>query len=265
MLTRVPVVATLHGQLKYDIRYKFEYLLLSRLIVVCPFWQSIVKQKSSILKSKTVVIPNGVKPVSNNDKQRSPFKLLYASRIDKSHQAVIAMLIEQVLPKLAEEFPNISLDVAGDGTKLNNLKNLAERTFKEKCNEIVRFLGYQRELNEVITEACLVLGTGRVALETLAQGVPFLPVRHDLLGSAVTTQNFDYLAYNNFVPRDSPAPNVEGFINAIRTVINDYSFYKNETEKISLTVKKSYNLNHITERILNLYEEAAHFKDVRES
>ena len=55
MLTRVPVVATLHGQLKYDIRYKFEYLLLSRLIVVCPFWQDIVNQKSSILKSKTVV------------------------------------------------------------------------------------------------------------------------------------------------------------------------------------------------------------------
>ena len=80
------------------------------------------------------------------------------------------MLIEQVLPKLAEEFPNISLDVAGDGTKLNSLKNLAERTYKEKCNEIVKFLGYQRGLNEIITEACLVLGTGRVALETLAQG-----------------------------------------------------------------------------------------------
>lgn len=254
--SKIPVIATLHGQLKYDIRSKIVKHLLAQLIVVCPYWLEHVFNQSDILKNKTVMIPNGVRMDGNFVKKHSStstLNLVYASRIDKSHGKILESLIEKVLPHLVAQYPKLQLFIVGDGKHLDYLKNLSMKISQQTKKKNIFFLGYQETLSDTLENANLVFGVGRVALESLALGIPVLPIRHDHLGEIITTENFDYLVYNNFVPRNNPEYSTEKIVSILSDFINNTDYYYNETQKISNIVEGEYGLKVIVGKVIDLY------------
>ena len=260
--TGVPVVATVHGQLRYDLRSRFVRYALHRIIVISKYY----RQRASndfLLRPKIVYIPNGVAGKLIKASENHQFKLVYGSRLDKSHTEILTTIISRVMPQLLSLYPTVELEVAGDGYNLTKLRRVASKVNAREGREVVKFLGYKGDISPAISSGRLTLGVGRVALESIALGIPVISLNHAHMGSPLSFSNFYHLREKNFVSVDNLPPQPEGIIEAIKTVLDNHEFYKNETKKMQQIVLKEHKLENVTEQILNVYKETIAFPHPR--
>lgn len=124
-IARVPVVATVHGRVRHDLRSAIARRFTSRIIFVSNQVLTISRHYETI-KHKSVVIPNGI-PIPKAPATVLPFTIGYFSRIDTRHFEVIKCLVSAV-EQLKDELPEIKLLLIGDGNMVENLKRLIDET-----------------------------------------------------------------------------------------------------------------------------------------
>jgi glycosyltransferase involved in cell wall biosynthesis len=127
----------------------------------------------------------------------------------------------------------------------------------------VYFEGYAAEVGEHYPDADLVMGVGRVAIESLVHGVPLLSVKHNHLGPVVTCANLKRIQYANFVDLDGSAPCVEPFMTILEDFLGHRLFYENEAKSLQQLLSKEYNLDVIAERIVEVYREVIAHQDLQ--
>ncbi len=116
---------------------------------------------------------------------------------------------------LSMEFPNLHLEIAGDGPELGNLQEEA------RCLGLsgrIRFLGWQRDLGpifrswDIFAMPSLTEGFPMAALEAMAQGLPIVATNVGGLPELVEDGRTGYLV---------PPSNVEALAKGLRTLILD--------------------------------------------
>lgn len=116
---------------------------------------------------------------------------------------------------LSREFPNLHLEIAGDGPELENLEEQARRL---NLAERVRFLGWRHDLGpvfrgwDIFAMPSLTEAFPMAALEAMAQGLPIVASNVGGLPELVEDGETGYLV---------PPSNAEALAKALRTLIVD--------------------------------------------
>ncbi len=251
-LSRTPVVATVHGRTRYDLRTPFVRKTPARLIFV----SSRVREVSAALEQiqhKSVVIPNGT-PVWERLDKRIPFRLCYVSRLDAKHAELIALLINHVLPALYVNYPDVSLLVVGDGQKIKYLKKLANDLHMKTGRVLCTFAGYHENMQPFISQSSLLIGVGRAALMALASGCPVLSTNSKRGGDFVTVENYEIMKQNNFLDFNALPPDSSDLVNKISRFYADQETWFNQADELQKIVHHDFGMDKIVSEIEKQYQ-----------
>lgn len=253
-ISKIPVVGTVHSLFKQDVRRKWVRRGLDKVIVVCPnsFTGS---QNDNILKHKSVFIPNGLyPPIQTNEYLPDTLHFYYISRIDLPHSQLISSLLKDIWPHVLLKYPEAKLSIVGDGNGLSAVNEIIAQ-LPEKMQSSIATKGYIPCITEEIQKASLVFGVGRVAMESLASGVPVLSLKNKRLGSIITRANFEQMKYGNFVDINAPIPNKSQFLIQIEDFVNNQSFYKQEAIALSRIIIGQYPMTDTIRATEQVYRE----------
>jgi glycosyltransferase involved in cell wall biosynthesis len=253
-----PVVVTLHGELQRDLTSRPGAAeMLTRLVVVSPFFEDLVSRHSAVLAPKTVCIPNGVRCV-HTSAARDDGRLVvtFASRLSPGMTPFLASLVGAA-GAVAREFPAFELHIFGDGRALPGLVSYADAVNRAAGRSVVRLEGYHADLPVVLATASLALGVGRVAIEALMQGVPVIPVNWRYLGEPVSPRSLSALAAMNFVPQHSPAPTRTSLSVALGNALSGLGHLAEEAREMQPLVAREYDIDVITDRHEDVYGDVA--------
>lgn len=250
-LMRIPVVVTVHGKPKYDLRTFITRRLPARIIFVSkramensPVYNQ-VSHKAAFIQNGVIILPN--KAIRKSD------SITYMSRIDGRHSEVILIVINEVLPELLKEYPTLLFNVIGDGKGMTQVTEAAVKLNELAGHEVVKLHGFLSDVHPVIRSSGLVLGVGRVAIEALASCVPVLSVNSRFMGEIVTTANYRFYQVNNFVASGHSGPEGSKMSDMIRKYLADPDTYQSETRLLNKNIEEDFSMQKIAQRTLDLY------------
>ena len=202
VLTGIFSVATIHGRLSLDSRPAFMRRWIDKMILVAPNRLSTLRECDAT-RAKCSVIYNGISLDGRGPSREKiqGFNLLYASRIDRRHGQALITLLKEVWPSLLRQFPNAKLHIAGDGNRLTEVQEVAKPFTTGPSERSVVFHGFLPSLVPLFKETSLTLGVGRVAIESLALGIPVIPVNYAYWAPVISRENYKILKADNFVGR----------------------------------------------------------------
>jgi len=252
-IMNVPVVATVHGRPRYDMRSWLSKRMTDKIIFVSAKTFE-ANRYNGFFTRKSVLIHNGVK-ISNEKVAGNLYSLLYICRIDKKHASVISMLIRNVLPGIIRNFPQVTFEIIGDGKYLEDLKKEARILNRNNNREVCRFHGYLNDVRPVVKRSGLVMGVGRVALEALSCSVPVISLNKIFMGSMITRENIEFYRMNNFVAINHEKPDPVKLTGLLNDYLRDPGYWHKEALEIRKSVEQNLSIEKIAGDIQNLYAE----------
>ena len=255
MFTGIPCVATIHGRISLDSRPAFMRRWINRMIVVAPNRLRVLHEGAA-LRQKCCVIYNGL--ISERHRPSGgriqAFNLLYASRVDRRHGQALIAILKKVWPSLLRQFPEAKLHIAGDGNRLAEVREVA-KPFTDFAEQSVFFHGFVPSLGPLFKETSLTLGVGRVAIESLASGVPVVPVNSAFWAPVVSQENYEILKSDNFVGRPFHEFEPELLLAELLCVLGRLDEVWSATQNLSEEVYQDFSIAKMVARIEKLYQE----------
>jgi glycosyltransferase involved in cell wall biosynthesis len=249
----VPVVVTVHGQTQHDVRSRLLRKWIDKFIFVR---QSTFDDAKGfgIPTEKSILIQNGVRIESFQD-ERDYNSLCYISRIDRRHSLIISMIMKKVLIHLFRQFTDLKFNIVGDGDHLAVIRSEAESINSQLGRQAVIIHGYIPDVKEIARKSGLVLGVGRVAIETLACGVPVLSVNQKYFGGLVSRENYPFFRMNNFVAYGMESPDENKVSKELLAYLNNIKHWQEEALHLQKQVDEDFNIYKITASIADIYKE----------
>lgn len=257
-ITGIPVVVTVHGQTQYDVRSPLIRRWIDKFIFVRQ--STFVESKGyGIPAEKSILIQNGVRILASTD-QRDYYSLCYISRIDKRHSQVISLIMNEVLRHFYGQFPYLKFNIVGEGDHLEVTRSEAESVNRQIGHTAVIIHGYMQDVREIIKKSGLVFGVGRVAIETLACGVPVLSVNQKYFGGLVSGENYLFFRKNNFVAYGRESPDADKLIREVESYFSNIEHWQEEAAFLQKQVDEDFNIIKITSSIIDIYNKLTAFR-----
>ncbi|MHB1275329.1 MAG: glycosyltransferase [Candidatus Humimicrobiaceae bacterium] len=220
-------------------------------LVIVPSESMKKEIKKSGLKAEVIFLSNGLNldKFSQKKKYNNEAKLLHVGRI--SFEKNIDIIIKSV-GILSMEFPDIKLDIVGDGPALKNLELMTKKFDLEKN---IHFLGFidNNKLNEIYKEhdifitASAIETQGIVILEAMASGLPIVGVNKSAIPDYVKN-NVNGYTVEPFNAREMSEKIKTLYIN--RKLREDFG-------KKSAELVKEHDVNDVINKLESLYFEYA--------
>lgn len=262
IIRQKPVVVTVHGRVKYDLRSKVSrkvpscfIFVSSKVLTVSKFYKQLVE--------KSVIIPNGIPKTSINYKH-VPYQIGYVSRLDAKHATVIYTLMA-ILPKLSNEFKGVSLSIIGDGGELENIRKIAKNINASLGYEAIIVHGYIENLShqEVVPE--LTLGVGRVAIESAIKGCSVISINSKRMGHILNSENYEFYKENNFVNIKGVPPTEELIYTEISNFFKNRNTHRNESIQLTKAFHNDFDIERIAEKISIIYTKAVNEMTIKKA
>ena len=254
---KIPLVATVHGSPLTDLRSSRVRKQADRIIAIRESCRAGLQTKLG-MASKVALIPNGINPPAfpvPRKEGRGTFSLFYISRIDRHHARLLKLLLGEVWPKLLDRHPGSVLHLVGEGTGFRRIKRFWQSRRFSPYRETVRLEGYCCEVPDFYAGADLVMGVGRVAIESLMYGIPLLSVKYNHLGEMVTRKNFGQMRFANFVDLEADPPTAGALFDRLNDFLERRPFYESEAAFLRQVVHREYNQADMVEKIVGVYRE----------
>lgn len=262
LATDVAFISTIHGRQKIHLSTKLFDIYGDRIVAVCENIRQHLMNELGFSKNRIEIIPNAINfdkfVVTRTHKkpEGTPFVISIIGRTTGEKGNKFCQLCENVFPFLLERHPNLEIrQIGGSPDRFSDEFKPLWDAFVKKYPDKVVFTGHQQDLRQQLSEADLVIGAGRVALEATFAGVPVFPFgeacRHDLL----TSENFQNAIASNFgdvLPCSQKAPvDFAAFRNELDQFISKPIPFD---EKLKAMVVSKYGLQGVYEQIINLYQ-----------
>jgi glycosyltransferase involved in cell wall biosynthesis len=251
-IMRIPVVVTVHGQPRLDLRPLISEKWADRIIFVS---KRHLYPNGSLRKimQKSAFIQNGVEMTESN-LSRDYFSMVYISRIDSRHAEVISLIIKEVLPVILKDYPEVTFNIVGDGKSMEGIRKEALALNLKMLRNVCIVHGFVPEIKPLIQKSGLLLGVGRAAINALSSGIPVLSVNQKFMGGFVTEKNYKFYQENNFVAKGHNGPDSRILTGMLIEYLHNPVVFQKETEVLKRYVKEDFNIRKNTNEILNLYE-----------
>ncbi|MEI6049468.1 MAG: glycosyltransferase family 4 protein [Bacteroidota bacterium] len=253
IITGIPVVVTVHGRTRYDMRSWISRRYSRKIIFVSRYIFEASERYKGII-NKSVIIPNWIS-ISGNQSVKLPYSITYISRIDKKHSTIILMMIRKIIYSLVSKFPLITFNIIGEGDYLSEIREEARRLNIELEREVCIVHGFVPVVEDIIQRSVLVMGVGRVVLEAMACGVPVLSINQKRMGTLISTENYSFYKNTNFVAVEHQAPDEKSLTDLLDNFFTNLRFWQKESLILQKYVNEDFNPIKASVAIGMLYEE----------
>lgn len=251
-LSGIPIIATVHGRTKYDLRYMVSRRFPSRFIFVSNQVLHVSAKKEEIL-SRSEIVQNWAAVTPPSD-EKNIYSISYISRIDKKHSMVILLIINNVIEPLVKKFPRLTFTVVGEGEAIDTLRSAAQNLNQKLNREVCFIAGFRSDVREVIRHSGLVIGVGRVAIESLSCGTPLLSVNNKHMGSVISTLSYCEYMRNNFLDVAAGQADAEGMHLRLEEYLNAPCYWQKEALVMQQYIDIDFSRERLLKVIENIYE-----------
>ena len=240
-LTNTPMVTTVHGRQPVHASRKKFHAMGDKALPVC---EAIYHQLIDDLN-----VPSQMLEMSRNGIDTQRYSLQPAPANIRKNISIVSRLTGpkgELCFRLLDE----CLDLAKYDVKVISGSELDERF--EKFKSLVDFVGYSSDIPSILAKADLVIGAGRVAIESLLCGRPTFAIGEAISLGVVTKDNIFQAMATNF--GDIGPKNLD----------IDFSFIPQQIElalsqsycdsEIATIIKQNYDLQSVTSHIEQIYQ-----------
>jgi peptidoglycan/xylan/chitin deacetylase (PgdA/CDA1 family)/glycosyltransferase involved in cell wall biosynthesis len=260
--TCVPLVSTIHGRQVKHSALKSNAIYGEKVIAICPELVNQLTQELQMHEHKVVFLPNPLDlealrkiPKDRTDDNHTIISVV--GRLNGPKGAHISDLVSQVFPHLLERHPALTIQIIGGEWKsFPHAGKDAFADLQSRFGERICYLGFTRQVLELMADSDLVIGAGRVAMEALALKTAVFALGEACCIGLVSEANLaDAIATNFGDIRAVAAPfrpdpgaithELEAFLSGEVSATIDYT-----------ELSRTYDINRIMPEILGTYSSA---------
>lgn len=198
----VVLISTIHGRQHVSFSKKIFDIYGDVVIGVCENVHVSMLKDFKIAKHKLFIIGNPVK--------FSDHKVSLSNPLAKSRIAIIARgtgpkgqrtkdLITNTFPTLLETFPDLSIDVIGGlAESIDSETNQNIYKMNQKYPGRFNICGFITNMQDRLQEYKLILGAGRIPIESLSRGIPCYCIGEYSCEGLITPANYESSKKSNF-------------------------------------------------------------------
>jgi len=261
----IPTIFTVHGTYypNHEIRMLLEFT--HTVICVSPPLKEYIQ---SFGIKTTYLVPNGINlaeyPLNKTYEElkkelkipKESIVVVYASRMAWAKAKVCTMFLRACKDLKINVLPNLHVIVVGGGSRLNDIKNLAQYIEQLGNNSFVHIVGEQKNMHAYYSIADCVVGTGRVALEAMASNKTVLAVGNHGYFGIVTKENLDEAWAHYFGDHGSTMPSSRHTIrDNLKKVLVDKEFLKLNGLQSREIIEEKFNIQKIADEMIKIYSE----------
>ncbi len=187
-IAKIPLITTIHGRQPVHLSRKLNKGFGDYSFAVCENIENHIKRDLGVSDSKIKVLRNMI--------DTDVFKNQYNKKSDD--KKIISIIGRLSGPKGDMTYRALEILAKKDDIKVQVIggKDIPARF--EKFKSQVDFLGYINNVNEKIMESSLVIGAGRVAIESLLSKIPVIAIGEAKLVGTITKETFSSGLESNF-------------------------------------------------------------------
>ncbi len=260
--TRVPLVSTIHGRQVKHSALKSNNIYGEKVIAICPQLVEHLDNELHIARHKLVFLPNPLNIETLKQIQRTRVKdgrviISVVGRLNGPKGAHIADLVSLVFPLLLHQHPTLSVQIiGGEWEAFPQVGKAAFADLQSRFGDRIRYVGFTKQVLELMANSDVVIGAGRVAMEALALGITVFAMGEACCHGLVSKDNIDAAIGTNFGDILSVAtpfrPDTDSIAVELETCITGRVFARIELSELS----RAYNLDTIMPKILSTYSSA---------
>lgn len=256
----VALVSTIHGRQHASISKRLFDMYGDRVIGVCKNVLKNLQESFKMSARKMICVGNPVKMNSEDfgvDIQ-SRLRLAVISRSSGPKGQRTKDLIYKTLPKLLEQNPHLHIDIIG-GVHENLDQHFAAHIFE--VNNVhgnrLHLLGYISNLHERFDDYRLIIGSGRIPIETLSRGILSYAIGEYSCEGLVTAENYEKLKESNFGDigaQELELPiDYEKITHELNGILQQNPVTEDERRKLCEFVRSDFSIENTCSEVLDLY------------
>jgi peptidoglycan/xylan/chitin deacetylase (PgdA/CDA1 family) len=254
-------VSSVHGKQHSSISKKLFSKYGQFIIAVCENVKKHLTQDYGYSDSRIKVIPN---PISSEDfyfikrerKANDPVKIAIVGRATGPKAERTNLIVKALF---SDEFKSLNTEVCILGAAISQLNVSAEIKSKLKEHQVPRLS------SKLYSEYDIVVGSGRVCMESLISGVHTIAFGEACYVGPVTEQNFSHSFESNFgdihPEFEYPVLDNAKFRDDLIKVIQNMGTDNLMLSNLSSHAAKFFSLKNISEKVMRVYESAFFIKN----
>ncbi|MDX2195238.1 MAG: glycosyltransferase [Cytophagales bacterium] len=245
---QVPLISSVHGRQHIHKGNSTLDIYGNSIITVCEYNSRHLTDIVKINPQKIKVIPNGfdLSKFNINTKINATKTISVIGRSTGTKGDITKKMLETVMPDILTKYPDVDLQIIG-GVPDEYLTENNSKILNKFVSRIL-FTGHVPDTIPYIVHSILVIGSGRVAIETLLSGVSLLALGEACCHGLVYEYNLKECMASNFGDMwyDEQPPGIDySFIyKELCAYIEDKSLHT-LSQNIKNTVAKSYDIRHV--------------------
>lgn len=252
--TGVPMVTTYHGL------YSPHWFL--RLFTVAGVQTIAVSQDVRHHLIECLGVPADQVTVVANGIDQSEFvesgpvdlsRLIYISRMS-DRRGGTALVLMRAVAALVDGYPDLSLTIVGSGNRLAEVEQLASELNQRFGREVFVVLGGRSDVSQLMADAGLVIGVGRVALEAIVSGKPLLVASEYGSYGFLTADRLSFAEGHNFSGRGAPDETNEPVLaDQINALLANQEHAREQANLLRQRALDRYSINAVVQQVLAVY------------
>ena len=271
----VPLVSTVHGRQHLHTSASLVDVYGQKVIAICENLAEHLRDEVKMAPAKIAVVPNGVAFRKNDPEQpgaevvastkfsslpsADPLRLAFIGRFNGPKGERVAALLQHVFPPLLQEFAQLRVTlIGGELEQLPEAGKTALAQLQSQYGERVEVIGFTDDVAGWLRKTDLIIGAGRVAMETLGEGRAVLALGEALYAGPVSLANYSEAAASNFgdiSARQQPAASFDP-----APVLADARVFLAQPYRVAPAlaqrVRHDYDLARVAKWVLGVYESA---------
>lgn len=210
---------------------------------------------------RITVIPNGIdllRFLPKEEKEASDaLHILFASRLDADCSRG-AELICDIAPRLAESIPNLSIAIAGGGTRLPKIAERAAKINRTLGFSCISVLGAVQDMPSLLQKQDIFVGVSRAALEAAACGCSVVLCGDEGYGGILEEESFWEASLSNFCARGHKMPNAQDLLCDLLKLSDSAALRQKHVADCRHLIEKWYDSSTVCEQTLTVYQKSLH-------
>ncbi|MDQ0269716.1 glycosyltransferase [Cytobacillus purgationiresistens] len=256
----IPFIYTIHGLYNRKEELINVFMQADKLIAVSPL---VYEKMQQYVPKQPVLIPNGIDmdEFSPHPSQELRIKMnipeneyiiLYASRLEWK-KADICMMVLNAFQFMNN--PAVHLIIAGEGHRTKQILNMTAHLNRKQGRKCIHFVGNQPYLNQYVSIADCIIGTGRTALEAIASEKCVIAAGSEGYLGIVTKDNWKIARYGQFADHSAPSSINQSVL--IRDI--ELSIHKHKkgihSSHLRTLLSTDFNLDESAAKIREIYDQ----------
>ncbi len=179
-ITRIPLVTTAHCIYPVHLSRKIMPCFGEKVIAVCGAIKDHLIRDLKVKSEDMYLLPNGidvdnfnpdidVAEVEEEFGCHSKTRVVsWIGRFSGPRGKLIEEMVEKVFPEVLTTIPDLRLLIVAGGKRSVSLESKVETINQQFGHEPIRFTGLRKDIPSIYALSDLIIGAGRVALETMA-------------------------------------------------------------------------------------------------